>query len=310
MVADPGHVVVVGPASPLERADPGGGAAVVRPLERLAAEAQEVLHAAARVLDRGAGLEGEAPRTAPRDPVASRRRTACAPAAPPAVKVTRPAAGTRTYSRPRPSRTETVPGPGATTVTTCRGRTTAEGRSSSRRRLEATASGRGRHEDDGEGQGGAGGASRFKIQDLTPFRRHSGAGASRCRAPGAVVTWPWVRRNGAPSLRYGPLSSIPPRSRARPRRGSGRGPGALLRPHRVRAGQGPRHRLRHELEPHRPPPPAGDDGLGGRPLRLRQRRPPRRVPDQRGEDDRASTRRTPSSGTASTATWGTSSSRT
>ncbi len=65
------------------------------------------------------------------------------------------------------------------------------------------------------------------------------------------------------------------------------GRGRLLRPDRFRAGEGERHRLRHELGPLGAPPPAGDDGGGDRALRLRQRRQARRLPDERREDDRA-----------------------
>ena len=59
VVADPGHVVVVRASPPLEGGDPVRSAAVVRPLERLAAEPQELLHAAALVVDGRERLEPE-----------------------------------------------------------------------------------------------------------------------------------------------------------------------------------------------------------------------------------------------------------
>jgi hypothetical protein len=60
VVPQPRDVVRVGPPPPLEDADAGRRAALVRPLERLPPEAQELLHAASRVLDAGARLEPEA----------------------------------------------------------------------------------------------------------------------------------------------------------------------------------------------------------------------------------------------------------
>ena len=70
------------------------------------------------------------------------------------------------------------------------------------------------------------------------------------------------------------MARLPPRSPPDPwpGRDAGPRPGPGFRPHRLRAGEGQRDRLRHELEPHGPPAPAGDDGLGRRIPRLRQRR--------------------------------------
>ena len=59
VVAQPGHVVVEGLALPVEPADARGRAAVVRALERLAREAQQLLRLSAGVLDDGAGLQRE-----------------------------------------------------------------------------------------------------------------------------------------------------------------------------------------------------------------------------------------------------------